>query len=91
MSNIIVKVVYALPNHQYILSLLLPKSSSVEQAIEASGILSLQPEIDLIKINKVGIFSKIISLKEPLSNGDRIEIYRPLLINPKDRIRLRTL
>ncbi|WP_260086850.1 RnfH family protein [Candidatus Palibaumannia cicadellinicola] len=87
--NIRVQVVYALPEYQYMLSLLLSEGSTVEQAINASGILTLQQEIDMININKVGIFSRIISLQEKLHDGDRVEIYRPLLIDPKERRRQR--
>ncbi|PLK58667.1 RnfH family protein [Candidatus Palibaumannia cicadellinicola] len=89
MLNIRVKVVYALPEHQYMLSLLLPEGSTVEQAIHASGILTFNKEIDIVNINKVGIFSRVISLKEKLRDGDRVEIYRPLLIDPKERRRQR--
>ncbi|AKZ66095.1 RnfH family protein [Candidatus Palibaumannia cicadellinicola] len=89
MANISVNVVYALPEYQYILSILLPEGSTAAQAIEASGILSLQSEIDVINVNKIGIFSRIISLKEILHDGDRVEIYRPLLIDPKERRRIR--
>ncbi|AIN47489.1 UPF0125 protein yfjF [Candidatus Palibaumannia cicadellinicola] len=89
MPNIRVQVVYALPEYQYMLSLLLSEGSTVEQAINASGILTLQQEIDMININKVGIFSRIISLQEKLHDGDRVEIYRPLLIDPKERRRQR--
>ena len=60
----------------------------VEQAIILSGILGRFPEIDLA-INAVGIFSDKVTLDAPLHEGDRIEIYRPLIIDPKDARRLR--
>jgi hypothetical protein len=60
-----------------------PHSTTVKQAIEKSGMLHFFPEIDLTQ-NKVGIFSKPCTLDTPLREGDRIEIYRPLLADPKE-------
>ncbi|VFP86453.1 RnfH family protein [Candidatus Erwinia haradaeae] len=77
MSNILVDVVYALPKKQYIYHVELILDSSVEQAIMASGILELYPEINLQK-NKVGIFNQLVKLNDKVYNGDRIEIYRPI-------------
>nr|WP_207281027.1 RnfH family protein [Thiocystis violacea] len=54
----------------------------VKEAIEQSGMLSRFPEIDL-DLNKVGIFGKLVKLDQPLAEGDRIEIYRPLIADPK--------
>lgn len=76
-----VEVAYALPKQQILLAIQIPASSSVEQAIIASGILQQYPEIDLQK-NLVGIYGKQVSLSALLKNGDRIEIYRSLLQNP---------
>ena len=77
------EVVYPLPQQQEIFKLRLPTGSSVQQAIEASGVLKKHPEIDLTK-NKVGIFAKLTKLDAPLRDHDRIEIYRPLLADPKE-------
>lgn len=78
-----VEVCYALPEKQTLLQLEVEADSSLEDVIHLSGILELHPEIDLSK-NKVGIFSKLSKLTDHLHDGDRIEIYRPLLIDPKE-------
>ncbi|MGD8911823.1 MAG: RnfH family protein [Candidatus Thiodiazotropha sp.] len=56
---------------------------TAKQAIEVSGILERFPEIDL-KINKIGIFGKVAKLDTLLTEGDRVEIYRPLIADPKE-------
>lgn len=61
---------------------------SVGQVLEASGILGLCPEIDL-HVNRVGIFNKICALGDPVTAGDRVEVYRPLLADPKEARRRR--
>jgi hypothetical protein len=55
----------------------------VQQAIEASGLQQKYPEIDFSK-NKVGIFGKLTKLDAPLRDRDRVEIYRPLIADPKE-------
>jgi len=79
---ITVEVAYALPDKQLILMVKIPQKSSVETAIHASGILQQFPEIDL-KVNKIGIFSKLTQLHANLRDLDRIEIYRALIADPK--------
>ena len=59
------------------------QGTTVEQAIEQSGIIELFPEIDLTE-NKVGIWNKAVKLSTVLDNYDRIEIYRPLIADPKE-------
>ncbi len=81
-SLIEVEVCYALAGHQTLLQVKLPADATVQQAIEASGLLKLHPEIDLSK-QKVGIFGKLKSLQTALMMHDRVEIYRPLKIEPK--------
>ncbi|MEG3134612.1 RnfH family protein [Rouxiella sp. T17] len=88
MSDVAVEVVYALPERQYLKTVRLPKGSSVEQAIQASGLLEMRREIDL-KINKVGIYSRPVKLSDEVSDGDRVEIYRPLIADPKELRRIR--
>ncbi|MEW6589701.1 MAG: RnfH family protein [Pseudomonadota bacterium] len=83
MSEIRVEVVYALPAEQPILQVTLQEGATVEAAIRASGVLDAHPEIDLAK-NKVGIFSKLVKLDEPVRDRDRVEIYRPLIADPKE-------
>ncbi|MGP4123654.1 MAG: RnfH family protein [Sodalis sp. (in: enterobacteria)] len=88
MADIRVEVFYALPECQYLRQLVLKEGSTLEQAIRASGLLALRREINL-DVNKVGIFSRSAKLKDALSDGDRVEIYRPLLIDPKELRRQR--
>lgn len=83
MVEINVEVVFALPDRQFLLHVKLTEGASVEEAIIKSGILSLRDDIDLSK-NKVGIYSRSAKLSDILSDGDRVEIYRPLLADPKE-------
>lgn len=81
-ANISVEVVYALPEKQYLQKVSLAEGATVEQAIAASGIMKLRPEIDL-NSNKVGIWSRAVKLQDEVHEGDRVEIYRPLIADPK--------
>ena len=83
-----VEVVYALPGVAHVVPLQLPQGASIADAIQHSGLLQRCPEIDLAK-NQVGIFSTQKPLATRLSEGDRVEIYRPLLIDPKEARRRR--
>lgn len=78
-----VEVVYALPNEQRVFTLVVNKEMTVEEIIAQSGVLELYPEIDL-KQNKVGVFSRNVKLNATVRDKDRIEIYRPLLADPKE-------
>ena len=78
-----VEVAYALPNEQLILKVDITPQMSIQEAIEESGILERYPEIDLAKA-KVGVFGKLSKLKATLRAGDRVEIYRPLIADPKE-------
>lgn len=78
-----VEVAYASLDRQCILILEVKAGSTIETAILASGILTLFPEIDLTK-QKLGVFSKPRQLLDIVNDGDRIEIYRPLIIDPKE-------
>ncbi|WP_394250656.1 RnfH family protein [Vibrio profundi] len=78
-----VEVVYALPLEQRVFTLVVNKNALVEDIIKQSGILELYPEIDLSK-NKVGVFSRNVKLDATVRDKDRIEIYRPLLADPKE-------
>ena len=80
---ITVEVAYALPDEQLILEVEVPANCVVEEAIKRSGILEQYPQIDL-ETDKVGIFGKICKLDASLINKDRIEIYRPLIADPKE-------
>jgi hypothetical protein len=88
MANLKIEIVYARPDDQRLLSLEVSDGTTIETAIERSGILEMFPEIDLTQ-QKIGVFGKIRSLSDVLKAGDRIEIYRPLTIDPKDARRKR--
>ncbi len=77
-----IEVAYALENKQTLLNIEVPEGISLKQAIEDSGILALYPQIDLCK-DKTGIFGKIAKLDVVLRDKDRVEIYRPLIADPK--------
>ncbi|MDR2508200.1 MAG: RnfH family protein [Candidatus Accumulibacter sp.] len=78
-----IELVYPLSDTQKIFTLSLPEGATVGDAIERSGILLKYPEIDLSK-NKIGVFSKLVKHDTPLRDGDRVEIYRPLIADPKE-------
>ena len=78
-----VDVCYPLSTKQEVVSLKLPEGSTVQQALEASGLLVKYPEIDLKK-NKFGIWNKLSKIDVVLRDRDRVEIYRPLIADPKE-------
>ncbi|MCF7984604.1 MAG: RnfH family protein [Thiohalocapsa sp.] len=81
-QQIDVEVAYARRQSQALLSVKGAAGLTVAEAIERSGILDRFPEIDL-GVNKVGIFGKATTLSQPLQAGDRVEIYPPLIADPK--------
>lgn len=81
--EIIVEVAYALPQQQLILPVKVPEGTTAEQAVHLSGILKKFPDIDLAK-NKLGIFGKLVRNDTVLREKDRVEIYRPLIADPKE-------
>ena len=83
-----VEVAYARPDEQLIIPLEVAPGTTVQQAIELSGILEHFPEIDLNE-NKVGVFGKITRPDSELREKDRVEIYRPLIADPKESRRRR--
>lgn len=87
-ANILVEVAYALPEKQYLQRVTLEEGATVEEAIRASGLLTLRSDIDLTK-NKVGIYSRPVKLADSVQDGDRVEIYRPLIADPKELRRQR--
>ncbi|MDP2716286.1 RnfH family protein [Rheinheimera sp.] len=87
-EQITVEVAYALPQRQSLLTLSVSRYCTVREAIEQSGILQQFTDIDL-DVQKVGIWSRPVKLDELLKAGDRVEIYRPLIADPKDLRRRR--
>jgi putative ubiquitin-RnfH superfamily antitoxin RatB of RatAB toxin-antitoxin module len=77
------EVAYGKSDQQVLLIVESNEPLTVEQAIEQSSILQRFPEIDL-KVNKTGIFGKAAKLDALLNEGDRVEIYRPLIADPKE-------
>ncbi|WP_246795259.1 RnfH family protein [Burkholderia perseverans] len=77
-----VQVCYALPTQQTLIDLAVPENTTVRAAIEASGIVARHPEID-VSVAKTGVFGKLAPLDTVLRDGDRVEIYRPLVVDPK--------
>ncbi|MFW5444317.1 MAG: RnfH family protein [Methylococcaceae bacterium] len=84
------EVAYAVSGKQVVIDVQLVNGASVQQAINESGILILCPEIDQAEMN-VGVFGKACGLEKIIEQGDRVEIYRPLLQNPMDARRNRAI
>ena len=82
-EKIDIEVVYALPDKQTLLKQEVSAGTTVLEAIQASGILEKYPQID-IAASKVGIFGKLVKPDTVLREKDRIEIYRPLIADPKE-------
>ncbi|MGC2165260.1 MAG: RnfH family protein [Gallionella sp.] len=82
-GTINIEVVYALADRQTLIRRSVPDGTSVAEAISVSGILDKHPDIDL-KANKIGIFGKLTKADVALRDRDRIEIYRPLIADPKE-------
>lgn len=82
-DKIKVEVAFALPEEQIIVPLSLDKGTTIVDAIKRSGLLERYKQIDL-ETNKVGIFGKLAKLDKELREGDRVEIYRPLIADPKE-------
>jgi putative ubiquitin-RnfH superfamily antitoxin RatB of RatAB toxin-antitoxin module len=81
-QRIQVEVAFAKEGEQALLAVEGDRGMTIREAIERSGILKRFPEIDLA-VNKVGVFGKVGKLDQALSTGDRVEIYRPLIADPK--------
>ena len=88
MDSADVTVVYAAADRVYLLSLRATADATIGEVIRQSGLLQRCPEIDLDRF-KVGVFNSVRSLADRISNGDRIEVYRPLQADPKEARRRR--
>lgn len=82
-NTIHVEVAYATPDSQKIIGLDVPGGTVLIEAVRESGIVDLYPEINL-ESAKMGIFSKLKDADVVLRAGDRVEIYRPLIADPKE-------
>jgi uncharacterized protein len=77
-----VQIVYANPERQFWVNVEMPEGTTVKDAVVRSDVLRQFPEIDL-ENQKIGVFGKLVGLDTPLGDGDRVEIYRPLIADPK--------
>lgn len=87
-EKIKVEVLFAYPDKVFLKKMELDQPLSVQNVILQSGVLQKFTEIDL-RENKVGIFSRPVKLTDMVEDGDRIEIYRPLIADPKEMRRKR--
>ncbi|WOI39333.1 RnfH family protein [Alteromonas sp. CI.11.F.A3] len=78
-----IEVAYALPTKQSLVDVAIKEGATVEEVIQASNLLNEYPDIDLSS-TKVGIWSRVVKLRDTVKAGDRIEIYRPLIADPKE-------
>ncbi|MBI3779009.1 MAG: RnfH family protein [Gammaproteobacteria bacterium] len=83
-----VEVAYATPASQEVIEVSVSPGATVQEVIRASGLLEKYPEIDLSQ-NRVGIFSELVRPQDAVHDGDRVEIYRPLIADPKEARRKR--
>jgi len=83
-----VLVLYATPHQEFVESMRVEPGTTIGQAIERSGVLQSFPEINLVT-QAVGIYGKKKTLDTVLRERDRVEIYRPLVADPKDSRRKR--
>lgn len=84
MSEIQVEVVYALTGQQRSERVKVQDGTTVQVAIEKSGLLEEFPDINLGGLNKVGVWNKLVKLDSIVRDHDRVEIYRPLIADPKE-------
>lgn len=85
-----VEVVYALPEGEDAVFVDLAPGATALDALRASGLLGRHPEIDLRKV-RLGVYGRVVAANAPLADGDRVEIYRPLAVDPKEARRRRAL
>jgi len=78
-----IEVVYATPEQQDLVAVSLPAPLTARQAVQASGLLQRHPEIEL-ETATLGVFGEVVAHGHALAEGDRVEIYRPLRIDPRE-------
>ena len=87
-QKISIELVFAAPDSQVLLELSLPTESTVASAIAASGLAEHYPDYAVFEL-PAGIWGRRVSAEETLKEGDRVEIYRELLIDPMEARRLK--
>jgi putative ubiquitin-RnfH superfamily antitoxin RatB of RatAB toxin-antitoxin module len=85
---VIVTVVYALPERQHVLQTVVAPGTTVGQAIMASGLLELEPALRGAEL-RAGVWNHRVALDAMVREGERIEVYRPLTVDPKEARRIR--
>jgi putative ubiquitin-RnfH superfamily antitoxin RatB of RatAB toxin-antitoxin module len=85
---VIVTVVYALPERQHVLQTVVAPGATVGQAIRASGLLELEPTLREAEL-RAGVWNHRVTLDATVREGERIEVYRPLTVDPKEARRIR--
>ncbi|HJY79221.1 MAG TPA: RnfH family protein [Burkholderiales bacterium] len=88
MASLSIEVVYALPSDEDAVTLSLTAGATAGEAVRASGVLERHPEIDL-RHQAIGIHGRVVTAGTLLRDGDRVEIYRPLAVDPKEARRRR--
>lgn len=89
-TDLVVEVAYARPDVQDVVRVTLPAGATLRDAVALSGLLDRFPEIDLDR-QTIGVYGKPSTLDAPVNDGDRVEIYRPLVANPKEMRRRRAI
>jgi putative ubiquitin-RnfH superfamily antitoxin RatB of RatAB toxin-antitoxin module len=90
MGSLRIEVVYALPAGEDAVTLKLPSGATATDAVRASGMLARHPGIDLGR-QKIGIYGRVVKAGTLLSDGDRVEVYRALVLGPKEARRRRAV
>ena len=88
-SCLVVEVVYATPDHQVLCRVMLPRGSTLQDAIDQAGITGKLAVIDMASC-KVGVFGRLRARDALVRDGDRVELYRPLMVDPKAARRIRS-
>jgi putative ubiquitin-RnfH superfamily antitoxin RatB of RatAB toxin-antitoxin module len=79
----LIEVAYALENEAFLKSFIVDEGIEIKDVIKLSGVLEQYSKINLT-INQIGIFGKVVNFDTKLRDKDRIEIYRPLIADPKE-------
>ncbi|MGI2096298.1 RnfH family protein [Shewanella glacialipiscicola] len=82
-DKFVVDVVYALPTQQKVIPVHVTPGTSAIEVVRLSNIVSFFPEIDLDTV-KLGVFSNVVKHDQVILPGQRVEIYRPMIADPKD-------
>ncbi len=82
-ADLAIEVVFALPDEQRLASVSLPDGATVQDAIDASGLVTRFPD-ESIDSMQVGVWGRVVDREHALKDGDRVEIYRPLLLDPRE-------